>query len=636
MHNNPTPKQWQRQKTTKLYLHPPRAERMITLWPDFKIVNSVVRRDARQGEEGHGFIILVENGTSPIPWQHTKFSMREDGIPIQRMEYSSSDFVYGMESFCSMDRYPVTYTRLTVRNLRPWKTTAHIGLLPRNGKETWMMGMNKDGYCTYEPMIEMWGMLPCSWFLEGRTIRNAEHAITIQSNESIRLDWIAGDAGEPLHRRHWCGVQAELEADGTLVLDLALNRGSGQPFDYDQERSVVEAAWDKELKQIKVVPLVDSPQYRTMFLHLVAQMLQMIVSHEGMSYTTVRQGGIERGIWPMEAVDFLVALDQIGLHDYADAAYDYFREYQIPEGEDQGRIPSLIAKDWANNTGTILWGLSQHLLMCKSEERFEHFREMLLAGYSWIERTRARTRNGELDVAGKGLFPPMSATDWGGSAQSWCWTDAWNLMGLEQLANVLEAFGDPEAGAVRAGYEDYRSIMTSILEELTAGHEEADEILIPNRLGETMTDPPQGPYYADGPCNLIRAGILRVDSPLFTQAENYFRNRLLMQNGLCGLMTDGLLRSGHAGDRWAGHTWYTTVSELPWFSAWLRRGEFDKAEETFQALMKYAISEEFQVSERYADNDPAFAPWQPNASGNGRVVMMMFEYFEAKAARGSR
>ncbi|MHB9130324.1 MAG: hypothetical protein ACYDBB_04420 [Armatimonadota bacterium] len=36
---------------------------------------------------------------------------------------------------------------------------------------------------------------------------------------------------------------------------------------------------------------------------------------------------------------------------------------------------------------------------------------------------------------------------------------------------------------------------------------------------------------------------------------------------------------------------------------------------------------EYYLTERFADNDPAFCPWQPNASANGRVIMMLLDFF---------
>ena len=46
--------------------------------------------------------------------------------------------------------------------------------------------------------------------------------------------------------------------------------------------------------------------------------------------------------------------------------------------------------------------------------------------------------------------------------------------------------------------------------------------------------------------------------------------------------------------------------------------------------MRYGMSAEFYMQERYADNDPAFCPWQPNASANGRLILMLFDYYGAE------
>ncbi|MBP1990309.1 hypothetical protein [Paenibacillus eucommiae] len=622
-------KGWQKPKTTKLYINPPKAERMIMLWPDFKVVNSVVKRDQRQGaEDAHGFILVEGPGDVHIPWQESQMHIREDGIPIHKLEYSNGDLIYYMESFCSMDRIPVTYTRITVQNRTRRAIHAQLSLIPRSGRETELMGMNSDGYCSYEPRVELWGMRPSNWSMSEHTIRNDVYSILLQANEHVKMSWSGAEAGVPYHLRHVCKMQFEAGAESKTVIDIALAPGEGQAFDYNTAKRLTEKGWAEELALIQNVPQTDSPYYRRMFLHLISQMLQMIVSHEGESYTAVRQGGIERGIWPTEAVEYLVGLDMVGLYDHSNAVYEYFYQSQIKEGEDKGNIPSMIAPDWASNTGATLWGLSQHLVHRGDQERFSHFRQMLMDGYEWIERTRLVTTKDAYTGPGRGLFPPMSATDWVGANQSWCWTDAWNIMGLEQLAKAFAIFDDPAASVINQSYEQYMQAMKKILGDLTHGRELDEEIAITNRLGLAPTEPPWGPYHGDGPANLIRAGVIHTDSVTLVQVENYLRNRGLMRNGLCGLMTDSLILQGHAGDKWAGHTWYTSYAELCWFFAWLKRKEFHKAEETFQALVKYGMTEEFYIAERYADNDPTFAPWQPNGSGNGRMLMMMFAYFK--------
>ena len=81
------------------------------------------------------------------------------------------------------------------------------------------------------------------------------------------------------------------------------------------------------------------------------------------------------------------------------------------------------------------------------------------------------------------------------------------------------------------------------------------------------------------------------------------------------------------GDRWCGHTWYLGISELAWFTGWLAAGEFGKAEEAFLSLANYGMTKEYYMQERYADNDPTYVPWSPNASNNGRMINMMLDYF---------
>lgn len=624
---------WLKQLTTKVYLHPPRSERLVTLWPDFKILSAPIRRGLRQGAEARGFILLDGETRRPLDWRSSRWTVREDGIPIPSFQNRQGDLGFALEGFCGVDRHPSTFARLTIRNLRPELTKGSVFLLPRTGNETLMMSYAGDGYNTYDPKAEMWGMLVNTWVSSGGGLTDGEYSLSLKCDQEAALSWVEGRGGDRLHERHGLRIAFELEAHAILTVDFLLRQGPVETFSYDEEKRKTEAFWQAELNRITRFPQCDSPEFQRIFLHLTAQMLQMMVRHEGEADTAVLQGGTHRGIWPTEAVEFLSALDRIGLFHYPAEAYDYFCSTQIRDGEDRGRFPSLIAPNWACNTGAILWGLSQHLVARNDVGAFVHFRKPLLEGYEWIRRTRAKTLDGS--APGIGLFPPMQATDWAEDAsQCWCWTDAWNIMGLEQLSLVLEAFGDPAKDGVLEELTLYRAAMEQQLQKATAGQGGAEEILLSNRVGLDPIDPPKGPYFADGPAQLIRAGIIDPHSETFRQVESYFRNRKLMDKGLCGLMTDSLLVNGAHADHWAGHSWYTTLSELPWFFAWLKSGQFDKAEESFLALTRYAMSSEYQMSERYADNDPAFAPWQPNASANGRFVAMMFAYFEAKASRG--
>jgi hypothetical protein len=71
------------------------------------------------------------------------------------------------------------------------------------------------------------------------------------------------------------------------------------------------------------------------------------------------------------------------------------------------------------------------------------------------------------------------------------------------------------------------------------------------------------------------------------------------------------------------HVWYTTSAELGWMRAWLRVGRRDMARKALESSMLTAITDEYYVGERYHDANPWFYPWSPNASGMGRILMMI-------------
>lgn len=112
--------------------------------------------------------------------------------------------------------------------------------------------------------------------------------------------------------------------------------------------------------------------------------------------------------------------------------------------------------------------------------------------------------------------------------------------------------------------------------------------------------------------------------------ENYFRNRGLMRHGLTGLMNDGQLNGWARSDPWAGHTWYTSLPDYCWFEHWMRSGDVVKAQEALTAQLRFGLTREYYALERYADNDPYYAPWMPNASANGRLIMMLCDLYGEK------
>jgi hypothetical protein len=73
------------------------------------------------------------------------------------------------------------------------------------------------------------------------------------------------------------------------------------------------------------------------------------------------------------------------------------------------------------------------------------------------------------------------------------------------------------------------------------------------------------------------------------------------------------------------HVWYTTSSEQHWYNCFKRIGRHDLAELVWNAVLKYSVTEEYYVGERYRDDNPWYFPWSPNASGSGRIILMMLD-----------
>jgi hypothetical protein len=103
----------------------------------------------------------------------------------------------------------------------------------------------------------------------------------------------------------------------------------------------------------------------------------------------------------------------------------------------------------------------------------------------------------------------------------------------------------------------------------------------------------------------------------FVPMVTYLRAHYGMLMGITGNM-----KGQEHGDR--PGEWYVNSSERGFFKNYLARGETEKALLFFYSTLVYGLSHDcYQTVERILVSDPNFAPFQPNASGNGRLLDMM-------------
>jgi len=614
---------WEKPKTIKLYLHPPEAEKLVTLWPDFKIVCA----DTDPVKDTHHFnsygirFLFGEKAIAP-DWEKTCFSVRSDGIPVHSMKTNLEEIEYLVETFCSWKEKPEVFIRLTVTNHSGTRRQVITGIMPRAGFDRFLYGITGDFYANYRPLLEHWDMVRNDFYPDGKMITNKKANIFFSAGKKTQTNWININPFN-IFAKNYLELKEYIEPQETVSYYFVMgeNRAkiSPSPSLHSFERKNAVSKWEKELGKVSFVPDIKSMDvFRPVIASLICQCLQMFVKDEK-GASRPRQGGRWAGVWPTEAIEFLIALDMLGLYDWSEKGYRFFLKHQEKKGPDKGRFNSYLSANWHNITGAVIFGLSKHILACNRKKCFEFWRQPMLDGFKWIKNKRRQSKNG--------LFPAGRPHDWDLEVQSWCFTDAINYMALVEMAELFSHFNDEKADEISKEAMDYRNCLLKTLDDIVNQQKDRDEIFIPNYLGITETYPPEGPYFVDGPAMLIRAGIIDPCSEVFEKVERYFRNRGWMKNGLTGLMTDGLFRGGYASDPWAGHTWYVSYSDFCWFLGWMKRGEKEKAFETLWAQIRYGMSEEYYMLERFADNDPAFCPWQPNASANGRLIQMLFEYF---------
>ena len=617
---------WRRPFTSKRYLHPPFSGYLCTQWCDCKVLfgqyetTSLVTTFSSL-HPASGFRVLFGAELSPPDFRMTYTVPREDGVPIHSLQHPFPNYSMEMESFCTTNtEYPTVFTRITLYNKNQQSIHDQIGLMVRSGAENHLSGHEVDGYSHFDGNVGNWGFLPETWQFDGvskLTDNLLHYKIEIEDAKGFSLQWQGVQPGIPWHKRGVLIASFTLQPGESLHIDLRMNPPTVKtpPVGYEIQRRMAKQFWQKELDRIRSYP--GQPVHRPVVRNLTVQMLQMFATYLDDGYRALRQGGMNRHIWTVEAMEVLIALEQMGgFSQYTHQIFDYyFNQCQIQDGKNKGEVKVHIP--WASTTAGAVRACAFSLL-CGNEQDYKRYCAPLYAAFQWMERQRLSTKT--MDVAGKGLFPPGQGTDWPGEYQNWCMTDSHNLMAYSMLADAFEQYGDVHTAEIQDAYIDYMACARKILKEQVAKYENNNELLLENSLGCPQTDPPKGAYFIDGPAALLLAGVMEPCGREVKLVENWFRNRACFQNGLTGLMNDGLLRCNKPLDYWAGHTWYTSWSDTCWMQVYLAQGRYEEAEEILEANLRYGMSEAYYLAERYADNDPYWTPWQPNASASGRML----------------
>ena len=619
---------WEPPRTTRRYVHPPLAERMCVLFNDAKLMLSEVRHEhnwtTRDYNKEVGNVLWFFQGKEDrlFDFKTAENLLPEDGVPLHGLRWKENDVAVTLETCCGFERKTTAHGRFTVANGSARRFAEEYAIRVRYGNESTLLGGYKkqppDYYSAYKSIPETWRKVVCDWTWDGCALHSPAGGFVTFARPVPSARWDA-ERGE-------LRFAVDLEPGATFDIEFAFGIGADVQPAFEATRRMTADAWRRELAKINRLPqaLRENSEHMRIVKNMVVQMLQCFCHPVGCDYVMPRQGGLQRWVWPWDNMDALSALGKIGeFGSYVESAVDfYFGLYGYGSGgyaepENRGKI-GPFGNDWDCNTANCLGILGRYCLDTGDRGPWDRYRAKALEGFRWIMRHRVPP--GATDAV-PGFFPVGWACDVKTKAQPWGFTDAINLIDMSDYLVAAERFGDPALAEIRAGFEDYLGTMRDkvlLFRRESADKEDFDIPISPDRKEVDKMYPRL--YHG----NMIVLGLKRG----YLDANDVMRiwkwclnNGQVSDRGLTGKYTTA------SDDPVMKHYWYTTSQDYLWHRAFREIGRNDLADTILAATLKYAMSRELYVGERYRDDEPWFLPWSPNCSGSGRIIQMLLEHY---------
>ena len=593
-------KGWQKPQTTRRYLQGPLAERLLVAYREGKVVHGEMchEKDWLRWkyvcQPACGVWLVHGADDAAYDFKAARLRVDPEGVPIHGQAWRLGDLAVDFEACAPIERKPSAHIRVTLANRGGSTISERIGFIIRNAQEFNLVFGAPDIYGVYNPKVRSWKGLDCAWHREDDAIVFHDLFVSFRGDSEARWDGEAGILRFPV----------DLKAGETKTYDLVLGRQDSvvRP-DYEAVRERVRADWRKELAKAKGLPLLEKC--------LLVQILQCYARANRGDVILPRQGGLQRWVWPWDQSYAAGALTMLGYGEYVEMACDfYFGEYAQPDG-----MIGPFGMGWVNDTANVLGIFSRHCAETGNSAFWRKHRAAAERAFRWIRAERAKSA--ALDGQVAGLFPAGVASDDPKVFQSWGTTDLLNLQGLEHYARAAKRFDDPAADEAVAEAADYRATLAKILDRWRRAAAEKETFSIPYKPdGSDQKLLRDSGYFYAHPAYFALFGFLDANDMLKVR-------KYMLQEGLAnerGLyFHHPAARDPELGD----HVWYTTASEYNWFFAWKRVGRDDLARQALDACLRYAVTDEYQVGERFHDASPWYLPWSPNASGAGRILQML-------------
>ena len=604
----------ERPKTTRRYLHPPYAERMFTLWAEGKIIfgehdfdlettNIMEDRIQRRMVSCAIWPVLGADMT-PFDFHTVNNGITEDGTPIHTVTYETGNLTFSMETFCNTVRRSTLFGKVTVVNTGTEQLREHLSFAMRTALEPQLMCGICDGYTSHDPDFAAFKAIPPAWCKRGDIYDDDKHQLSF----SIPTRWNSK-----------CGtaiVDIDLAPKEMMTFTFKLDKGEITKYDYEAEKANTEVFWQNELSRITKLPvdIANDPAMVKAVRHMVAQLLQMFAVTIPEDLHIIRQGAMQRSIWPTEALSVVEGLCRIGDFDsYIEPVFDtYFNAMQLTNGE-----IGAFGIPWGSMTAAVLYSFAQYCNTTKNKDFFAKHRDSAYRAFRFIKDLRRSVEDSE-EIAG-GLFPALRGIDWPHQFQCWTSTDVFNLLGLDAIADTFKAHNDPAADELRQEHTEYLSDMKRHFKKYYDAQEGKDTLrppLMPMGDDSFLVEDFYPLLYQG---RFVYCGIVDNEKDML-RVYNYMLEAGITREGL-GLYGHMPYRNGN------NNIWYLSFPDIYWFEIWMQYGYREKAKEIMDAQLRYAMSDEYYFAERIDAEDPYYVPWSPNASATGRMLIMLSKYY---------
>jgi len=461
-------KEWQRAKTTRRYIHSPKAERIFTLWAEGKMIFGEVEVNPGPTEKSYEEVLchgiwFVYGDNCQADFKKVRNFITEDGVPVHAIENDFGKIKVHIEAVSSIERAPTCYMKITLKNPGKEAVEEKFGFLIRTGREKKLVFGAPDVYYPYAPDINVWTEEKSTWNrIDDNLFTDGERFVGVKG---VCLDWDDAQGAASLH--------ISLEPMEEKVFYLSIGKGEYRAFDYGQVKLESINWWRKELEKINNLPahILKNNEKVKIIRHLTAQILQCFCYPVGEDFLLFRQGGLQRAIWPFEALFALEAIGRIGdFGEYIeDAIACYFDKLQTENGE---VVP--LGVHWAMATGNVLYSFAAYCRTERGKAFYNRYRDKAIAAFEWIKKTRASSA----DIEGciPGLFPPLQSCDCAFVFQAFVQTDFRVAYDLKRFVDIVEEFLDPYAKKIREEYEDYIKVLKHHFDYLLEEAKDKDEI----------------------------------------------------------------------------------------------------------------------------------------------------------------